>query len=278
MNIHDFLFWLVSVESLSPKKRSLLWALGNQLSDVERKSLVNKIIRGETIQAPNKLIIEQLKRQPHISILDANYPESLKVIAQPPLVLFYEGDITLLNRQNLSIVGARNHTPYGATLINRWVPEIVKQNIVTISGAAKGIDGLAHKATLAVKGQTLAVLGHGLSFVYPKEHYSLIKTIAKHGLILSEYAPWIEPKPWRFPERNRIIVGLTQNVWVVEAQSKSGSLVSANVALDENREVWCVPGDISRTQSQGTNQLIQDGANVLLDIFSLVESIKESKL
>jgi len=275
MSIRDFLFWLVSLESLSPNKRTRLWKLGVLLSNDDRARLVDTLIYQGKIQAPNQLQIEQLKKQQHVSILDDHYPQLLKEIAQPPLVLFYRGDISLLNQKNVAIVGARNHTSYGAMLIKQWIPALVEKDIVTISGAATGVDGLVHRATLAAKGKTIAVLGHGLSHVYPKEHYSLLKVIAKQGLLITEYAPWMAPKCWRFPERNRIVVGLTHDIWVVEAQCKSGSLVSASIALDENRDIWCVPGDISRPQSQGTNQLFQDGANVLLDVVSLVEAIQK---
>lgn len=276
MNVHDFLFWLVSLGSLSPKKRTQLWQLGYQLTDDDRAKLVYTLSRQGKVQAPNQLLIDQLKSQQYVSILDDHYPRLLKEIAQPPLVLFYRGDISLLKQKSVAIVGSRKHTSYGAMLIQRWIPEIVKKDIVTISGAAIGVDGLVHRTTLAAKGKTIAVLGHGFSHAYPKEHYGLLHMIAKQGLVVTEYAPWMAPKSWRFPERNRIVVGLTQDVWVVEAQCNSGSLVSANIALDENREVWCVPGDISRTQSQGTNQLFQDGANVLLDVFLLVESIEKA--
>lgn len=270
MTLHDFLFWLISLDEIAPKRRYLFWELGRDVSDNERIQLVKKLCQHYKFRIPNMQTIKRLQALDTISILDESYPEQLKNIAQPPLVLFFRGDSRLLSQKNIAIVGSRTHTIYGQYLVESWVPKLVKSGYTTISGTAKGIDGIVHKSTLNSGGQTIAVLGHGLSFVYPKEHLQLLQKITQYGLVLTEYAPWVGPKPWRFPERNRIVVGLTNDVWVVEADDKSGSMVSAQIAIDENRQVWCVPADVHRKQAQGTNQLIQDGANVALNYLDII--------
>lgn len=272
MDIHDFLFWLVSLNKLSPKRRYLFWELGKNVTHIERTNLVKQLSRQYNLDSPNSNLIKRLQALDAITLLDDHYPDVLADISQPPLALFYVGNPDVLMRKNIAIVGSRNHTIYGGKLVESWVPEFVKAGYVTISGAAKGIDGIVHASTMKSQGMTIAVLGHGLSFVYPSEHRELLNMISRQGLILTEYAPWIGPKPWHFPARNRIVVGLTQDVWVVEAGEKSGSMVSAQIAEDENRQVWCVPADIDRNQSKGINELIRDGANVALnynDIISL---------
>lgn len=274
MDIHDFLFWLVSLEHLSPKRRYMFWEAGKILSDSNRATFVSALIKQEKLSVPSVELTTKIKMWDHITILDDAYPKILKEIAQPPLLLFYKGDITLLQERGVAIVGSRLNTEYGEHIVMTTIKSFVDANIVTISGAAKGIDGLVHRATLAAKGKTVAVLGHGLPFAYPKEHKALINVIGKKGLLVSEYLPWVGPKQWHFPARNRIIVGLSQHLWIVEAELKSGSLISAQIALDENREIWCTPGDVTRGQSKGTNQLISDGSNVLIDGFSLIEQIK----
>lgn len=272
MDIHDFLFWLVSLNKLSPKRRHMFWELGKNVTNIKRNTIVKQLCRQYNLDSPNLSLIQRLQDLDSITLLDDLYPAALAGISQPPLALFYAGDLDVLKYKNIAIVGSRKPTNYGLKLVKSWVPEFVKAGYVTISGAAKGIDGIVHTTTIDNQGMTIAVLGHGLSFVYPREHRELLNKIIGQGLVLTEYTPWIGPKPWHFPARNRIVVGLTQDVWVVEASEKSGSMVSAQIAEDENRQVWCAPADIDRNQSKGINALIRDGANVALnynDIISL---------
>lgn len=273
MTIDDFLFWLVSLE-IAPKRRHMFWEQGMTLTNEERTSFMKTVVQKYQLMKPNAEVIARLKGVKSITILENIYPEQLKNTAQPPLVLFYAGDVNLLQKPNIAIVGSRRHSQYGQWLVETWVPELVKEGYVTMSGAAQGIDGIAHRTTMKSRGHTIAVLGHGLSFVYPKQHRQLLSDICCNGLVLTEYAPWVGPKSWHFPARNRIVVGLSQNVWVVEAAAESGSMVSAKIATDENRQIWCIPGDIDRVQSQGTNQLIQDGANVALTVKCIIGNIE----
>lgn len=195
-----------------------------------------------------------------LTILDGAYPQRLKEIYLPPIVLFYRGNLSLVNQRAVAIVGSRDHSKYAKNCIHDLIPSIVKDDIVVISGLARGVDTLAHEETLKANGFTIAVIGSGLDVVYPPENSKLYDVIAKRGLILSEYPLQSRPLKFHFPYRNRIIAGLSHGVCVIEAKEKSGSLITANLALSENREVFAVPGSIFSIHSKGTNSLIEAGA------------------
>ena len=195
-----------------------------------------------------------------ITILDGGYPQRLKEIYLPPIVLFYRGNLSLINRRAVAIVGSRDHSKYAKDCIHELIPVLVNDDIVVISGLARGVDTLAHEETLKANGSTIAVIGSGLNVVYPSENSKLYDVIAKRGLILSEYPLQSRPLKFHFPFRNRIIAGLSHGVCVIEAKEKSGSLITANLALSENREVFAVPGSIFSIHSKGTNSLIEAGA------------------
>ena len=195
-----------------------------------------------------------------ITILDGGYPQRLKEIYLPPIVLFYRGNLSLLNQRAVAIVGSRDYSKYAKNCIHELIPVLVNDDIVVISGLARGVDTLAHEETLKANGSTIAVIGSGLNVVYPSENSKLYDVIAKRGLILSEYPLQSRPLKFHFPYRNRIIAGLSHGVCVIEAKEKSGSLITANLALSENREVFAVPGSIFSIHSKGTNSLIEAGA------------------
>ena len=195
-----------------------------------------------------------------LTILDGAYPQRLKEIYLPPIVLFYRGNLSLLNQRAVAIVGSRDHSKYAKDCIRELIPVLINDNIVVISGLARGVDTLAHEESLKVNGNTIAVIGSGLDVVYPPENGKLYNDIAKKGLILSEYPLQSRPLKFHFPYRNRIIAGLSHGVCVIEAKEKSGSLITANLALSENREVFAVPGSIFSIHSKGTNSLIEAGA------------------
>ena len=202
----------------------------------------------------------QEKKVKILTILDGAYPQRLKEIYLPPTVLFYRGNLSLLNQRAVGIVGSREHSKYAKECIRDIIPTIVSDNIVVISGLARGVDTLAHEETLKANGNTIAVIGSGLDVVYPPENAQLYSVIASRGLILSEYPLMSRPLKLHFPYRNRIIAGLSHGVCVIEAKEKSGSLITANLALSENREVFAVPGSIFSPHSKGTNSLIEAGA------------------
>jgi DNA processing protein len=200
-----------------------------------------------------------------ITYFDDHYPPMLKEIYQPPWCLFLLGNSALLHNPNkLAIVGARQASPYGCNVIEFILPPLVKKNIIIISGLAKGIDALAHQTTMDYGGNTIAVIAGGFFHLYPKENENLAKRIAIQNLIISEYPPDTKPLKWHFPARNRIISGLSLGTIIIEAKRKSGSLITANYALQEGREVFAIPGNIFSELSEGTNDLIQQGAKLVL--------------
>ena len=209
-----------------------------------------------------------------ITILDGAYPQRLKEIYLPPIVLFYRGNLSLLNQRAVAIVGSRDYSKYAKNCIHELIPVLVNDDIVVISGLARGVDTLAHEETLKANGSTIAVIGSGLDVVYPLENSKLYDLIAKRGLILSEYPLQSRPLKFHFPYRNRIIAGLSHGVCVIEAKEKSGSLITANLALSENREVFAVPGSIFSIHSKGTNSLIEAGACLVSSGETITKNLK----
>ena len=204
---------------------------------------------------------------------DALYPKRLKEIYLPPVVLFYKGRLELFNRLSIGIVGARNHTPYSKEALEYLLPNILERKVSIISGLARGVDSLAHQLTLDLKGETIAVIGNGINICYPKENQSLYDAIGKKGLILSEYPLDSPPLKFHFPYRNRIIAGLSHGLCVIEAKLHSGSLITANVALSENRQVFALPGNITSEYSKGTNELITAGAFPIRNANDILDSL-----
>lgn len=193
-----------------------------------------------------------------VKISDGIYPKLLKEIYNPPQKLFYRGRIELLNKTCISVVGTRRNTDYGEFMTEKIVAELSVLDIAIVSGLAKGIDAIAHKAALENNLPTIAVLGSGINNIYPKTNNGLALEIEKNGLIISEYEDQTEPVNFQFPQRNRIISGLSIAVIVVEAPEKSGSLITARLALEQNREIFTVPGDVDRETAIGPLKLIQD--------------------
>jgi DNA processing protein len=209
-----------------------------------------------------------------IPITDARYPEQLKQIYDPPLVLFVQGNIGLLNQQQVAMVGSRNASINGRENAFEFAQQLTKAGLVVTSGLALGIDGAAHKGTLSLKGKTIAVVATGLDQVYPARHRLLAKNILDNdGTIISEFLPGTSPKPGYFPKRNRIISGLSVGVLVVEATIKSGSLVTARYAIEQNREVFALPSTINNPQAKGCHWLIKQGAKLVDNIADIVDEI-----
>jgi DNA processing protein len=191
------------------------------------------------------------------------YPDALNALSDAPIILFYLGDLTALNKYKVAMVGSRNPSYYGQETTMKMAKSLCECGVVVVSGLALGIDGFAHKGALSsgVKSSTIAVLGSGLNSIYPLRHKVLGQTIiGNNGLLLSEYLPNTPPKSHHFPQRNRIISGLSLGVLVVEAQIKSGSLITARLAADQGREVFAVPGQINNPLCKGGHKLIKDGA------------------
>jgi DNA processing protein len=205
---------------------------------------------------------------------DRSFPVLLHSIHDPPPGLFVRGgcDLELLARPSVAIVGARACSPYGTAVATDLARALAAAGVPVVSGLARGVDAAAHRGALAA-GRTIAVLGCGIDRDYPRAHAQLAAEIAAKGLIVSEYPPGVEPAPWRFPARNRIVAGLTRATVVVEARERSGALITADLALDEGREVLAVPGEITSALSRGANQLLRLGAVPVTGAADVLEAI-----
>lgn len=203
---------------------------------------------------------------------DKLYPKALLNIYEPPKRLYVMGDETILNDFAIAMVGSRRPTKYGIETAKALAYNLAKCNINVISGMAKGIDTSAHIGTIMGKGKTIAVLGSGFNNIYPKENIELYKRIiASGGAVITEYEKDVPPNKENFPRRNRIISALSKGVVVVEAAKRSGSLITAEIALEEGKEVFAVPGNINSKTSKGTNSLIKDGAKLVENVMDILE-------
>ncbi|WP_058485145.1 DNA-processing protein DprA [Defluviitalea phaphyphila] len=205
-----------------------------------------------------------------------NYPDILKNIPNPPLGIYVKGNTIPFKKRYLGIVGTRNCSEYGRRVASKLSKELSSKGIGIISGLAKGIDTVAHKSTLEVDGFTIAVLANGVDICYPKCNMELMKKIEEKGTIISEFPPGTRPIPGFFPLRNRIISGLSQGVIVIEAGEKSGALITADLALEQGKEVFAVPGNIFNKSSIGTNKLIQQGAKLVMNIDDILSEIMDN--
>ncbi len=249
-----------------PSKDELFLLL--KLGQTQKNDLWNAL---QSKQLSQK-IQQNLKVSHFLTILDKRYPSQLQEIYSPPVVLFYQGDLELLDSKKLlGVVGARQCSSYALQALTQLLPNVIQQKLILVSGLAKGVDGLSHQLALKHHGKTIAVIGNGLDISYPSCNRALQTQIAHAGLLLSEYPLESRPLKYHFPLRNRIIAGLCQTVLVVEARHHSGSLITANLALQENRNVLALPGRINDFYSTGCNELIAAGAKPVLNSNDILE-------
>jgi len=208
-----------------------------------------------------------------LTFKDKEYPFLLKQITDPPVVLYIKGRLKEEDKLSIAIVGSRQASFYGLQCSQKFSFELAELGFTIVSGLARGIDTWAHKGALKAGGRTIAVLGSGFSFIYPEENKELVEEIALKGAVISEFSCNTQPFSFNFPRRNRIISGLSLGVLVVEAAKKSGALITANFALEQNRQVFCVPGRQDSFTSWGTNTLIKEGAKLVLDIQDILEEL-----
>lgn len=209
------------------------------------------------------------------TILDETYPELLRTIAEPPMVLYSKGDLSLFQLPNIGIVGTRTPTVYGKKVADELAYELASRGFGVVSGLARGIDTCAHRGALrAEQGKTIAVLGNAIDQVYPPENTGCYQEIAQRGLVVSEYSIGTKQHPGMFPQRNRIIAGLSLGTVVVEAAERSGSLITADLALEASRDVFAVPGPINSPKSRGCNELLKQGAKVISSAEDIIEEYK----
>ena len=223
---------------------------------------------------PYEKLYEQHEITP-IPFTSSLYPKSLLDLIDPPAVLYAKGNLSILDKKyKIAIIGSRKASSYSKKALALIVPPLVENEMVIVSGLAKGADTMAHKATIAYGGATIAVLGHGFFHLYPKENASLAAEISSNHLLLTEYPPYVTPERWTFPMRNRIISGLSDCVVVTEAANRSGTMSTVEHALDHGKEIYAVPGSVTSSLSEGPNRLIDEGAQPLWNGFQVVGAMK----
>lgn len=237
------------------------------------KKYTDIILNNELRQNLDKHIEYMLKNKVDIiSIQDEEYPEILRNIYDPPLLFYIRGNKEILNNDSIAIIGCRECSQYGKNVAQELAYNISKNRINIVSGLAKGIDAEAHRGCILAGGKTIAVLGNGLDTIYPQENISLAKKILETGgAIISEYPLGEKPQKQNFPERNRIVSGISKGVIVVEAKEKSGTLITVDFALEQGRDVFVVPGNINVDTSKGTNELIKQGAKLITNYNDVLE-------
>lgn len=200
-----------------------------------------------------------------ITIFDGKYPHSLKDIPDPPLVLYMKGNLHLLQEVRLiSVIGTRQPSDLAFDKVKHILTPIIRKQWVIVSGFALGIDSFAHRFTLQSGGNTIAILGSGFDAIYPKQHQFLFEQMEKKGLLISEYPPHIRPQKYHFPERNRIISGISLATLVIEAKERSGTMITVDQALEQGKDVYAVPGNPFELEASGCNKLIQEGAKLVV--------------
>ncbi|MGT2830046.1 DNA-processing protein DprA [Streptococcus hillyeri] len=230
----------------------------------------NPVLFIETFKNLNsKELREEFNRFPSLSILDKEYPLELRNIYNPPALLFYQGNLDLLNKEKLGVVGSRKCSEVGTQSVDKLIKEMGNRFVI-VSGLARGIDTSAHVAALKNGGATIAVIGCGLDIYYPKENSKLQDYMARNQLVLTEYEVGQAPKKFHFPERNRIIAGLSRGIIVVEAKMRSGSLITCERAMEEGRDIFAVPGNILDGKSDDCHHLIQEGAKCVTTGFDII--------
>ena len=208
-----------------------------------------------------------------IPFSDPNYPPRLRMIADPPPLLYVKGEICADDDRAVAVVGSRSASEYGQRVARNLCRDLASLGFTVVSGMARGLDGAAHEAALSAGGRTLAVLGSGVDRPYPPEHEKLYHRIREKGAVISEFPMGTRPLAFNFPARNRLISGLSLGVVVVEATEKSGSLITAALALEQGREVFAVPGEVGASRSRGTHRLIRQGAKLVESAADIVEEI-----
>ncbi len=282
------------IPGVGPKYFNFLLSKFPNISDVFISSFSDLVAKGIPPRIAHALVKEEstsykkdlawLESKPYNYIVlksHTKYPDLLRQIYAPPPILYASGNIELLRHpSNIAIVGGRKASSLGKSLAFKFSSELAESNISIVSGLAQGIDKQAHQGALSSdNGNTIAVLANGLDSIYPQKHCALASDIVSKGLLLSEFAPGVKPLPQHFPRRNRIISGLCLGTMVIEAAAKSGSLITARYALEQNREVFAVPGPVNNPLNSGCHSLIQQGAKLtssIEDIFSELPALTQT--
>lgn len=281
--------WFLDLR-ISNQDKIILLSLGKNLCELYNFSVKDYINMGinlvdaEEIQRSKPIekyesIVDYIGKEKIklVLIIDEQYPESLKYIYNPPVGFFYKG-VLKTSDLSIAVVGSRRASEYGKTAAYQISSELGKRGITVVSGLARGIDGCAHRGCMDSHGYTIGVIGNGFKNIYPVENKQLYEEISKNGCIITEHLPDVKPFPQNFPARNRIISGLSKFVLVIEAGERSGSLITAHLALEQGKDVFAVPGNIYSPNSKGTNKMIKDGAKPILNIEDILEEFDIEKL
>lgn len=286
------LIYLLTIPNIGPGRIRRLLQIFPTLNELLRAPVQN-LIRVEGIdyklaaqikaggnreEADRQLRLIAEKQIRFVTIWDKNYPPLLRQIPDPPVVLFYKGKIKPQHQRALAVVGTRTPSNYGKVVTTQLVKGLVERGITIVSGLARGIDTIAHRTALQNGGETIAVLGCGVDRIYPPENRNIFQEIGQKGTIFSEYFVGVGPDAVNFPKRNRIISGLSRGALVVEAGERSGALITAIYALNHNREVFAVPGNINSPKSRGCNGLIRQGAKVVQSVEDILEEIEDFQI
>ena len=262
--MNDIIYWIwLSILNLKPIEKIKLIEFFNNPKEIfnlkentlkkltNSEELIFKIINKEKRFEAESIFYEAIKNNIKLILYtNKKYSKNLKKIYDYPILLFAKGNIELLNTNSISIVGCRNCSEYGKKVAEKFAYNLSKRNITIVSGMAKGIDSYAHKGALIARGKTIAVLGSGVEYIYPKENKQLYESILiNNGLIISEYGIRTRPMPEYFPQRNRIISGLSDKILVVEATKNSGSIITANFAANQGKDIYAIPGNINSNNS-----------------------------
>lgn len=290
MKERDILIWLNNLDGMNNRNIEKLmdyfddirdiWGLKNskinslQISDRAKKSIVD---------SRSLEFLDEIKENAKVknieiaTIKDRNYPQRLKNIPDPPKVLYIKGSLIKKDLNSIAVVGTRKPTPYGIYAVEKLVSELSEYGITIISGMATGIDTYAHLTSLKQDNRTIAVLGTGADTVYPSHNRNLYNKIVKNGAVISEFPLGTKGLPYHFPQRNRIISGLSLGTLVIEAEERSGTLITVTHSLEQGKDVFAVPGCINSSFSRGTNSLIRDGAKLVEKAEDIIEEIIELK-
>ena len=285
VSLRDRLIAYALLPAVTPARMRLLLETFGSLGDICNASA--KLLSGllsidaagaEDILTPlrNDDIRRQVEalRSAAVTLADPEYPALLQQIVDPPPALFYRGDLSLAQKPSLAMVGSRRASPYAINAAEHLARQLVSAGMTIVSGLARGVDSASHSAALDAGGTTIAVLGTGIDVVYPRSNKRLFRAIEERGLILSEFGPGMPPLPMNFPIRNRVISGISLGTIIVEATGRSGSLITARTAAEQNREVGAVPGPIFSSGSEGTHRLIQYGAKLVHDANDILEELR----
>lgn len=294
MKEKDCLLALTQSEILGPSRLQRLRGFFNswekiweaKTDDLKKVGLKNSQIEKFMYHRRNFSFIKAItelkeKNINYITLDESTYPKLLKIIPNPPPLLYYQGDLTVFTSTSLAVVGARKMSAYGELVVKKFIPELAKAGFLIISGLALGVDGLAHNLTLEHGGKTVAVLGSGLDYIYPQRHQSLAKIIKQRGCLISQFKPKTPPLKQNFPQRNYLIAGLASATLVVEAGEKSGALHTAQSTKKIGRLVLSVPGNIFSPHSAGTHHLLKNGARIITnvkDIYTIYNMIIPKKI